>query len=160
MKKLGIIIATVALVVVGALAFASPKNEPANEPKNKPVPTNDYKDMWKKVKDNLEKNLPESAEKELNAIEEKASKDKNQVQLLKTYLYRQQIFQFTVEEDPAQHFIQYAEGKIGQLDEACNALLFSQPKPTTNTPPALGCNTILRRILRVFSWSSPSWEHP
>ena len=126
MKKLGIIIATVALVVVGALAFASPKNEPANEPKNKPVPTNDYKDMWKKVKDNLEKNLPESAEKELNAIEEKASKDKNQVQLLKTYLYRQQIFQFTVEEDPAQHFIQYAEGKIGQLDEACNALLHEE----------------------------------
>ena len=126
MKNLGIIIATLALVVVGVLAFASPENEPANEPKNKPVPTNDYKDMWKKVKDNLEKNLPESAEKELNAIEEKASKDKNQVQLLKTYLYRQQIFQFTIEEDPAQHFIQYAEEKIGQLDEACNALLHEE----------------------------------
>ena len=82
--------------------------------------------MWKKVKENLEKNLPESAEKELDAIEQLAIKDKNDIQLLKTYLYRQNIFQFTVEEDPDQHFIQYAESKVGQLEEVCDALLHEE----------------------------------
>ena len=82
--------------------------------------------MWKTVKENLEKNLPESAEKELDAIEQQAAKDQNDIQLLKTYLYRQKIFQFTIEEDPDQHFIQYAESKIGQLDEVCNALLHEE----------------------------------
>ena len=126
MKKFGIIIATLALVVVGALAFASPKNEPITEPKNEPVSVKDYKNMWKKVKENLEKDLPESAEKELDAIEKQATKDKNQVQLLKTYIYRQNIFQRTIEEDPDQHFIQYAETKLGTLDEVCDALLHEE----------------------------------
>ena len=122
MKHTTIIIATVALVAIGLLAFATPDKTPDNP---KP-PKNNYETMWKKVKENLEKNLPESAEKELDAIEQQASKDKNQVQLLKTYLYRQNIFQFTIEEDPDQHFIQYAESKIGQLDEVCNALLHEE----------------------------------
>ena len=125
MKRIGIIIATIVLVAVGVLAFAMP-SKTSNTPDNPKTPKNDYETMWKKVKENLEKDLPESAEKELNAIEEKASKDKNQVQLLKTYLYRQQIFQFTVEEAPDQYFIQYAESKVGQLDEVCNALLHEE----------------------------------
>ena len=112
MKHTLIIIATVAAAIVGLLAFKSP--------------TNDYKDMWKKVKENLEKNLPESAEKELNAIEKQATKDKNQTQLLKTYLYRQNIMQFTVEDDPQQAFIQYLETKVGQLDEVHDALLHEE----------------------------------
>ena len=122
MKRTGIIIATVALVAIGLLAFATPNKNP-DTPK---TPKNNYETMWKKVKEDLEKNLPESAEKELDAIEQQASKDKNQVQLLKTYLYRQNIFRFTIEEDPDQHFIQYAEGRIGQLDEVCNALLHEE----------------------------------
>ena len=122
MKRTSIIIATVALVAIGLLAFAAP-NETLDNPQ---TPKNNYETMWKKVKENLEKNLPESAEKELDAIEQQASKDKNQVQLLKTYLYRQNIFRFTIEEDPDQHFIQYAERKIGQLDEVCNALLHEE----------------------------------
>ena len=122
MKRTGIIIATVALVAIGLLAFATPSKNPDNPQ----TPKNNYETMWKKVKEDLEKNLPESAEKELDAIEQQASKDKNQVQLLKTYLYRQNIFRFTIEEDPDQHFIQYAEGKIGQLDEVCNALLHEE----------------------------------
>ena len=122
MKRTGIIIATMALVAVGVLAFATPSNNPKNDPK----PTNNYETMWKKVKENLEKNLPESAEKELDAIEQQALNDKNNIQLLKTWLYRQNIFQFTVEEDPDQHFIQYAETKIGQLDEVCDALLHEE----------------------------------
>ena len=66
MKRTGIIIATVALVAVGLLAFATPDRTPDN-PK---TPKNNYETMWKKVKENLEKNLPESAEKELDAIEQ------------------------------------------------------------------------------------------
>ncbi len=122
MKRIGIIFAIVALVAIGLLAFATPNQSP-DKPK---TPKNNYETMWKKVKENLEKNLPESAEKELDAIEQQAAKDKNDIQLLKTYLYRQKIFQFTVEEDPDQYFIQYAESKIGQLDEVCNALLHEE----------------------------------
>ena len=125
MRRIGIIIATVALVAVGLLAFAVPSKKNDN-PDNPKTPKNTYETMWKQVKENLEKDLPESAEKELNAIEDKALKDKNNVQLLKTYLYRQNIFQITIEEDPAQHFIQYAESKLGQLDEVCNALLHEE----------------------------------
>jgi uncharacterized protein YfaS (alpha-2-macroglobulin family) len=122
MKRTGIIIATVALVAIGLLAFATPDKTPDN-PK---TPKNDYETMWKKVQENLEKNLPESAEKELVAIEEQASKDKNQTQQLKTWLYRQKIYQFTVEEDPDQAFIQYIETKIGQLDVVHDALLHEE----------------------------------
>ena len=92
MKRIGIIIAIVALVAIGLLAFAVPNQIP-----DKPqTPKNNYESMWKKVKENLEKDLPESAEKELDAIEEKATKDKNQTQLLKTWLYRLNIMLRTV----------------------------------------------------------------
>ena len=122
MKRTGIIIATVALVAIGVLAFATPSKTPDN-PK---TPKNNYETMWKIVKENLDKNLPESAEKELDAIEQQASKDKNQTQMLKTWLYRQKIYQFTVEDDPQQAFIQYAETKVGQLDEVNDALLHEE----------------------------------
>ena len=112
MKHASIIIATVAVAAFGLFGFKSP--------------TNDYKDMWKKVKENLEKNLPESAEKELNAIEKQATKDKNQTQQLKTWLYRQNIMQFTVEDDAQQAFIQYLETKVGQLDAVHDALLHEE----------------------------------
>ena len=110
---------------VGLLAFATPNKNP-DTPDSPKKPKNNYETMWKNVKENLEKDLPESAEKELNAIEEKASKDKNQTQLLKTWLYRQNIMQITVEEDPDQTFIQYIETKVGQLDEAHDALLHEE----------------------------------
>ena len=125
MKRTGIIIATVALVAVGLLAFATPNKNP-DTPDSPKKPKNNYETMWKTVKENLEKDLPESAEKELNAIEEKASKDKNQTQLLKAWLYRQNIMQITVEEDPDQAFIQYIETKVGQLDEVHDALLHEE----------------------------------
>ena len=125
MKHLGIIIAISALVAIGALAFAMPSKAPVT-PDNPKTPKNNYETMWKKVKENLEKNLPESAEKELVAIEDQASKDNNQTQLLKSWLYRQNIMLFTVEEDPQQAFIQYIEEKVGQLDEVHNALLHEE----------------------------------
>ena len=124
MKHLGIIIGIIALVAIGVLAFAMPSRTP--NPDNPKTSKNNYETMWKKVKENLEKDLPESAEKELNAIEEKASKDKNQTQLLKTWLYRQNIMLRTIEEDPEQAFIQYLESKVGQLDAAHDALLHEE----------------------------------
>ena len=122
MKRIGIIIAIIALVAIGVLAFAMP-GQTSDNPK---TPKNNYESMWKKVKNNLEKDLPESAEKELNAIEQRASKEKNQTQLLKTWLYRQNIMLFTVEDDPQQAFIQYIETKVGQLDEVHDALLHEE----------------------------------
>ena len=122
MKRIGIIIATIALVAIGVLAFATPSKTLDTTQTSK----NNYETMWKKVQEDLEKNLPESAEKELVAIENQASKDKNLTQLLKTWLYRQKIYQFTVEEDPEQAFIQYIETKVGQLDEVHEALLHEE----------------------------------
>ena len=118
MKRTGIIIATVALVAFGLLAFAMPDQTP-DTPK---TPKNNYETMWKKVKENLENDLPESAEKELVAIEKQAEKDNNSTQLLKTWLYRQNIMLRTVEEDPEQAFIQYIEEKVGKLDVVHDAL--------------------------------------
>ena len=131
MKRIGIIIAIAALVAIGLLAFAMPGKNP-NSPNNPSTPKNNYETMWKKVKENLEKNLPESAEKELDAIEQQAAKDKNQVQMLKTYLYRQKIFQYTIEEDPDQHFIQYVEagnpnkGSLGYLKDVQLLLVYQR----------------------------------
>ena len=128
MKRISFIIAivaTIALVALGLLAFAVPGRNPIN-PDKPDSPKNNYETMWKNVKENLEKNLPESAEKELNAIEERASKDKNQTQLLKSWLFRQYIMSFTVEDDAQQAFIQYIEAKAGQLDAAHNALLHEE----------------------------------
>jgi uncharacterized protein YfaS (alpha-2-macroglobulin family) len=122
MKRTGILIATIALVAIGLFAFTTPNNTPKNDPK----PTNNYETMWKKVKENLEKDLPESAEKELVAIEQQAEKDNNPTQLLKTWLFRQNIMRRTVEEDPEQAFIQYIETKVGLLDEVHNALLHEE----------------------------------
>ena len=70
----------------------------------------DYNEMWKKVKESIENNLPETAEKQLNEIESAAKRDKNQPQLLKTVLYRQQIFRLK-EEDPEKAFLAFAERK-------------------------------------------------
>jgi hypothetical protein len=122
MKHTTIIIATVALVALGLLAFAMPDQTP-DTPK---TPKNNYETMWKKVKENLENDLPESAEKELVAIEKQAEKDNNPTQLLKTWLYRQNIMLRTVEEDPEQAFIQYIEEKVGKLDVVHDALLHEE----------------------------------
>ena len=70
MKRTRIIIAIAAVVAIGLLAFAATPSKTPDKPDNPKNPKNNYETMWKKVKENLEKNLPESAEKELVAIEE------------------------------------------------------------------------------------------
>lgn len=113
-NQLGQLVKT-SLIIIAALmltSFLSPKTN--------------YQEMWNKVKKHLENKLPESAEKELDAIEKMALKDKDQVQLLKTVLYRQKIFMLTEEDNPQQAFIRYAESKLSTFDEANAALLHDE----------------------------------
>ena len=49
---------------------------------------------------------------------------------------------------------------VSQNSQNTSGWLFSHPRPTTSTAPALGCSTMSRRIFFVFSWSSPNWEQP
>jgi hypothetical protein len=82
--------------------------------------------MWKQFEEHLKNSLPESAEKVLNEIEGKALKDHNDIQLLKTILYRQKVMQQTVEDDPDQAYLTYAIGKLEALDEVSRAILHCQ----------------------------------
>ena len=75
-----------------------------------------YNDLWKDVNENLENRLPESAETFLNKIEQKAIKENNQKELLKSYLYRFKIFN-QKDENPIETSIQFAEENIGRLQE-------------------------------------------
>lgn len=75
-----------------------------------------YNDLWNDVNENLENRLPESAETFLNKIEQKAIKENNQKELLKSYLYRFKIFN-QKDENPIKTSIQFAEENIGRLQE-------------------------------------------
>ncbi|MBO4741170.1 MAG: hypothetical protein J5605_05950, partial [Bacteroidales bacterium] len=105
------------LVAVSAIAFTllSFTNLPS-----------DYAEQWNRVTSLLKNKLPESAEKVLDSIEQKAIKDKNQTQLLKTYLFRPNIFSETIEEDHNQYSIKYLETKVGQLDAVHDAILHAE----------------------------------
>ncbi|MBR5603984.1 MAG: hypothetical protein IKW51_07220, partial [Bacteroidales bacterium] len=75
-----------------------------------------YNDLWKDVNKNLENRLPESAETFLDKIEQKAIKENNQKELLKSYLYRFKIIN-QKDENPIKTSIQFAEENIGILQE-------------------------------------------
>ena len=75
-----------------------------------------YNDLWNDVNENLENRLPETAETFLNKIEQKAIKENNQKELLKSYLYRFKIFN-QKDENPIKTSIQFAEENIGRLQE-------------------------------------------
>jgi hypothetical protein len=115
MKK-SLILAVSAVLAIAAAAFSGNAN----------AQKTDYSTLWKSVNDNLNNNLPESAEKVLDSIEQKAIKDKNPTQQLKTYLFRPSIFSKTIEEDPSQYSIKYLETKVGQLDAVHDAILHAE----------------------------------
>ena len=75
-----------------------------------------FNTLWKDVKINLENNLPESAEKSLDKIEQKAIKENNQKELLKSFLYHFKIFSLQ-EENPIESSITFAEENIDKLQE-------------------------------------------
>lgn len=88
--------------------------------------SDNYEILWEKANEFLVKSLPESADKTLDEIEQKALKENNQTQLLKSWLNRQKVFLFTVEDDPQQAYIRYIETKTGRLDAVHNALLHEE----------------------------------
>ena len=75
-----------------------------------------YNDLWKDVNENLENQLPQSADNILDKIEQKAINDDNQKELLKTFLYRFKIFA-SQDENPIESSIYFAEENISKLQE-------------------------------------------
>ena len=128
MRRTIIIVVTLAVTTLASFAFCGKRTQPTSNG-DKVITSlyqqdsTNYKDMWKKVKEYLEDCLPESADKELDAIEALALKNNNQPELLKSILYRQKVLINTQEEDYQAAFIQYAEGKYDLLDEAATAIL-------------------------------------
>ena len=90
---------------------------------NKPMPTNPYEKLWKQFNEHLENDLPESAGKTLDQIEQKAVKDGDQVQLLKSFLYRRKVMFTTVEDDSDQAWLEYALAQLDRLDTVPQAVL-------------------------------------
>ena len=84
---------------------------------------NDYETQWKQFKEHLSNSLPESAEKVLNDIEMMAVRDNNQVQLLKTILYRYKVMHETIEEAPEEAYLKYTLAQFDRLDVVPQAVL-------------------------------------
>ena len=82
--------------------------------------------MWTQFKEHLDNNLPESAGKVLDDIETKAQKEGDQIQLLKTIIYRQKVMAMTAEDDYRPEYLQYVAGKLETLDEVPRAVLHSE----------------------------------
>ena len=92
---------------------------------NKPMKES-YETLWKTFDEHMKNSLPESAEKVLVEIEQKAEKDKDQVQLLKVILYRRKVMYETVEENPEEAYLQYALAQLNRLETAEQALLHEE----------------------------------
>ena len=84
---------------------------------------NDYEAQWKQFENHLSNSLPESAEKVLNGIEQTAVKENNQIQLLKTILYRYKVMRITVEEAPEEAYLKYALAQLDRLETVPQAVL-------------------------------------
>ncbi len=119
-----LIIAALLLTVTTMLSFKLLNNNEIMINKN--PNNNDYETLWNQFEKHIRESLPESAEKVLNTIEKQAVDDNNQIQLLKTFLYRQKVMQLTVEDDPDQAYINFAKSKLETLDEINRAILHCQ----------------------------------
>ncbi|MBR4391374.1 MAG: hypothetical protein IKT08_04635 [Bacteroidales bacterium] len=116
-----------AVLLTTALAFLSFKNGSQTvNPENNNPEKETYSMMWKLFNEHLENSLPESAEEVLDSIEKDALKNHNQVQLLKTILYRRLVMKETVEDDSEEAYLNYALSKLDILDEVPRAVLHSE----------------------------------
>ena len=122
MKRTLVLIATLLLAALTLISFAKAKSDPSDNKPNQ----NKYDTMWKKFEAHLENSLPESADKILASIEQTAIKEKNQVQLLKAYLFKQKVMTETVENDWQQEYIRYALTKFDQLEAVPQAVLHEE----------------------------------
>ena len=120
MKRVIIITIGLLLAATALLSFGKITNDD-----NKPM-KNDYENLWKTFEENLSNELPESAAKTLDKIEEKAVKESNQIQLLKTILYRRQVMAVTVEDAYEQAYIKYALAQLDRLGTVPQAVLHSE----------------------------------
>ena len=116
---LTLIIASLALISFGNTKAENVSND--NKPKQ-----NNYKTMWKQFDEHIDNSLPQSADKVLKSIEKQALKDNNQVQLLKTVLYKQKVLRETVEDDWEQEYLRFAQTKFDILDEVGKAVLHEE----------------------------------
>ena len=105
------------LVATSLLSFGILTNDD-----HKPM-KNDNETLWKRFEEHLDNQLPESAEKVLNEIEMKAVKDHDQIQLLKTILYRRKVMFLTVEEEYEDAYLKYALTQFDRLDAVPKAVL-------------------------------------
>ena len=88
-----------------------------------PVSAQFYETQWEKVNTHLLDRQPVSASKVLDTIESHALEANDQMQLLNAMLYRRKIMLLTVENEPQEAFIRYAEAKIDVLDTIPAAIL-------------------------------------
>ena len=112
MKRIAFILTTILLVII-SLAVMS-----AAIPSDK-----NYTAMWKSIEKHVKNNLPESADKELTKLEEKALAEKNYRQILKATLFRYKIFQQKEEGEVTPAYLKYAETMYDKLDKAHAAIL-------------------------------------
>ena len=120
MKRTLIVIATLLLTATTLLSFKIIAN-------NDTMPKKDnYETQWKEFNSNIHSYLPESAQKVLDAIERQAVKDKNQIQLLKTILYRQQLMCQMEEDEYEEKYLQYALAQFDRLEAVTQAVLHEE----------------------------------
>ena len=116
MRKNNVIIAglmMLLLVLSGSLAAG-------NGGKN---PQKGYDRLWNTFAGCLEKDLPELAAQALDSIEQKALKENNQTQLLKSWKAHGILYSFSTDDVWQQNYIRYLEARTGRLDTLYEAVL-------------------------------------
>ena len=110
--------------ILGLLLIATPllSSGMTTNDDDKPM-KKDYQTLWKSFDEHLDNRLPESAEKVLNEIEQMAVKEHDQIQLLKTILYRRKVMFETVEEDYEETYLKYALAQLDRLEAVPQAVL-------------------------------------
>ena len=150
MKRYIVIIAALLLAATTLLSFKLKTKEVK--------PTEKYETMWKQFEEHLKNSLPESAEKVLNEIEGKALKDHNDIQLLKTILYRLKVMNQTVEDDPEQAYLAYANSKLETLDEVSRAILQCQIAEQMTAVSSSEVMPSSSRTFRAYSAPLCAWS--
>jgi hypothetical protein len=115
------LLATLVIAVAAAFLFLNFQNKP--QPMLN-INNDDYEAEWKEI-DALDKqNLPKSALEKVVALHEKAKKDKNAPQIIKTLIFRGK-YQSQLEEDGLVQAIYRMETEIAEADFPTKSLLQS-----------------------------------
>ena len=123
MKRITLLILALSLIVTALLSFRWTTNDVLDNDKPDKKP---YETMWKQFDEHLKNSLPESAEKVLDSIERQAENNHDQIQLLKTILYRRKVMMVTVEEQPEEAYLKYALAQLDRLETVPRAVLHEE----------------------------------